>query len=173
MSPATANAWSAEEVATRWVKTVVLAALPPDRLNAERLSRRPGRLYPARNLELCAQKISSILENPKLIAEYRSRLTNLSWLMKSLWEPIARKANAEDKVTGRFWEGRFGVQALLSEKSILAAMTYVDLNPVRANIASNIATSRYTSVKLRNQQLRKNPKRGILSEAQSALGRRQ
>ena len=49
--------------------------------------------------------------------------------MKSLSEPIARKANAEDKVTGRFWEGRFGCQALLSEKSILAAMAYVDLNP--------------------------------------------
>ena len=77
--------------------------------------------------------------------------------MKSISELIARKANAEDKVTGRFWEGRFGCQALLSEKSILAAMTYVDLNPVRAKIANNIATSRYTSVKLRNQQLRKNP----------------
>ena len=67
----------------------------------------------------------------------------------------ARKANAEDKVSGRFWEGRFGCQALLSEKSILAAMTYVDLNPVRAKITPNIATSRYTSVKMRNQQLQK------------------
>jgi hypothetical protein len=38
-------------------------------------------------------------------------------------------------------------------------MAYVDLNPVRAKIASNIAASRYTSVKVRNQQLRKNPKR--------------
>ena len=75
--------------------------------------------------------------------------------MKSLSEPIARKANAEDKVTRQFWEGRFGCQALLSEKSILAAMAYVNLNPVRAKIASNIATSRYTSVKMRNQQLLK------------------
>ena len=31
--------------------------------------------------------------------------------------------------------------------------------PVRAEIANNIAASRYTSVKLRNQQLRKNPER--------------
>ena len=136
MSPATANGWSPEEVAARWI-----------------------RLYPARDAELCARKIASILENPEIVAEYRARLSNLSWLMKSLSEPIARKANAEDKVTGRFWEGRFGVQALLSEKSILAAMTYVDLNPVRANIAHSISTSRYTSVKLRNHQLRKNPER--------------
>ena len=47
-------------------------------------------------------------------------------LMKSLSAPIARKINAEDKVTGRFWEGRFGCQALLSEKPILAGMAYVD-----------------------------------------------
>ena len=37
----------------------------------------------------------------------------------------------------------------------------VDLNPVRAKIASNIATSLYTSAKLRNQQLRKNPERAM------------
>ena len=138
MSPLAANTWSPKEVATRWV-----------------------RLYPARNAELCAQKIAAILESPEIVTEYRSRLTNLSWLMKSLSEPIARRANEEDKVTGRFWEGRFGCQALLSEKSILAAMAYVDLNPVRAKIASNIATSRYTSVKVRTQQLRKNPERAI------------
>ena len=102
-------------------------------------------------IELCAQKIAAILENPEIVAEYRARLANLSWLMKSLSEPIARKANAEDKVTGRFWEGRFGCQALLSEKSILAAMAYVDLNPVRAKIASNIATSRYSNSNSKRQ----------------------
>ena len=136
MSPAAANVWLPEEVAARWV-----------------------RLYPARNAELCAQKMAAILENTALIAEYRARLTNLSWLMKSLSEPIARRANEEDKVSGRFWEGRFKCQALLSEKSILTAMTYVDLNLVRAKIAGGISTSHYTSVKMRNQQLRKNPER--------------
>ena len=85
MSPSTANAWSSEEVAARWIQ-----------------------LYPARTVELCAEKIAAILENPEIVAEYRTRLANLSWLMKSLSEPIARKANAEDKVTGRFWEGRVG-----------------------------------------------------------------
>ncbi len=127
MSPEASSKWTNEEVAERWVN-----------------------LYPAHTPELCAQKAAAIVDNAKAIAEYRSRLTNLSWLMKSLSEPIARRANAEDKVTGRFWEGRFKCQALLSEKSILAAMTYVDLNPVRANIASGISTSRYTSIKARN-----------------------
>ena len=133
MHPGTANAWPTAEVAHRW-----------------------ARLYPASSLELCAQKAAAIVENPELIAKYRSRLADVSWLMKSLSEPIARRANAEDKVTGRFWEGRFKSQLLVSEKSILAAMTYVDLNPVRADIAKGVSTSSYTSVKMRHDQIRKN-----------------
>jgi hypothetical protein len=45
------------------------------------------------------------LQNEALIKLYRQRLTNLSWLMKSISEPIARRANAEDKVNGRLWQG--------------------------------------------------------------------
>ncbi len=80
--------------ANKWpragVRTGVLAALPPDRSNSERLCRRPE---------------------------------------------------------------QFKCQALLSEKSILAAMTYVDLNPLRANIAVGINTSDYTSVKARHLEI--------------------
>jgi len=39
------------------------------------------------------------------IGTYQKRLRDLSWFMKCLDEYVARKANAEDNVTGRFWEG--------------------------------------------------------------------
>jgi hypothetical protein len=52
--------------------------------------------------------------------------------------------------------GGFNCQALLNEKAMLAAMTYVDLNPVRAKIAKGVSSSRYTSVKLRNRQIQNN-----------------
>ncbi len=85
-------------------------------------------------------------EVKELVPVLRKRLYDLSWFMRCLNEHIARCANREDGVRGRFWEGRFKSQALLDEKALLAAMSYVDLNPVRAGIARSIEECEFTSV---------------------------
>jgi len=134
MSPATSNAWSAGEVARRWVK-----------------------LYPTGKPETDQHKIDAIVANELLIALYRRRLTDLSWLMKSISEPIARRANAEDKVNGRFWQGRFTCQLLRDERALLAAMTYVDLNPIRADMAPGLNRSKHTTLRARHRAVLKRP----------------
>ena len=75
----------------------------------------------------------------------RSRLSDISWWMRALAEPIARRSNAEEELTGRFWEGRFKSQKLADETAVLACSAYVDLNPVRAGVAATPEESQYTS----------------------------
>ncbi|MCE7932865.1 MAG: transposase [Xanthomonadales bacterium PRO6] len=117
-----AHAWSAEEIATRW-----LGLYPPE----------DGQYEPAK---------AQIVANHDRLAVLRSRLCSLSWFMKSLSEPIARRANGEDHCKGRFWEGRFRSQVLLDETAVLSAMAYVDLNPIRAGMTSHLEGSVHTSI---------------------------
>ena len=85
----------------------------------------------------------------KQAKKYREQLTDISWFMRTLNEPIARRANKEDGCTGHFWESRFSSTLLADEAAVLACMVYVDLNPVRAHMAPTPESSDYTSIKAR------------------------
>ena len=126
-----AAAWSAKEIADRWQLLFRLPVLVERYLSG------------ASSGEAENQVTATILET------WRTRLCDISWFMRCLNEHIARLANLEDQCTGRFWEGRFKSQALLDEKALLTAMAYVDLNPIRAQIADTPETSDYTSIQQR------------------------
>jgi len=128
------DTWSAEEVAERWMRLY----------HGDLLSQRFVRG------ELLTKAERKAVQ--KRIAEWRERLKSISWFMRSINEPIARKANREDSVTGHFWEGRFRSQALLDEQALAACLAYVDLNPIRAGMAKTPESSDYTSVKRRIEQ---------------------
>ncbi len=131
VDPDIASRRSDEEIADRWVELFPRGDGARDRLHRD-----------------------GLLADPERLALLRQRLGSLSWFMRCLNEPIARRANADDDVRGHLWEARFKCQALLDDHAVLAAMAYVDLNPVRAGIANGIEDSDYTSVQKRLQSLR-------------------
>jgi REP element-mobilizing transposase RayT len=132
---ARARAWTDEDVIEHWA----LDCRSP--LVVERYRRGEG-------TEAESTRARQIIQN------WRARLHDISWFMRMLNEQLARRANAEDGCTGRFWEGRFKSQALLDESGLLTAMAYVDLNPVRAGIAEAPESSEYTSIYERIRALR-------------------
>lgn len=102
-------------------------------------------------IEISEEELSSLTAEE--IEKYRTKLTDISTFMGALNEYLARRSNLEDDCTGRFWEGRFKSYALLDDTALLTCMAYVDLNPIRAGIAGNLAESDFTSIQERLREV--------------------
>lgn len=129
--PDRAQHWSDHEVATRWAK-----------------------LYPhhgptGEDQAWPDEQIDALARDSVRCHTLRTRLASVSWMMKTLKERVARRANKEDDCTGHFWEGRFRSVRLLDQAALLACMVYVDLNPIRARLCDRPERSTYTAVRER------------------------
>ena len=148
IDPMVARQWSDEEVVRRWIS-----------------------VYPPRGIDFGDQEnvqkwVEHYSQNPAKINEYRYRLSNLGWFMKSLKEPLSRMANREDGCRGAFWEGRYKSIAILDEEALLTTCAYIDLNPVAAGTARTPESSQHTSVRQRVKHIKK---RGKLKKLKSAV----
>jgi len=79
------------------------------------------------------------------VEEYRRRLSDISWMMRLACQTIARRANREDDVDGRFFAKRFDCKRLETCADVLACSIYVDLNWIHAGLAQTPEKSRFTS----------------------------
>ena len=134
--PDVVAAWSDQEVARRWLMIF------PKRRDEDRSPAKPT-----------DADLRSITADAPVLAERRRRLSDVSWFMRCTSENLARRANAEDGCTGRFFEGRFKAQVLLDEASLIACAAYVDLNPIRAAMADTPEASEHTGAKERIDDL--------------------
>ena len=101
-----------------------------------------------------AAEIERIVSNPAEVLRLRRKLSDLSSLMFYFDRNLANRANQEDEVTGAFWEGTFRAELIEDEEALLACMTYVDLNPIRAMLAETLEESDYTGAFDRLSELR-------------------
>ncbi len=81
--------------------------------NDEEIARRWLRLFPGRRLEdflgePTKQDIANAIGNAKKIAEWRKRLSDISWFMRALAEPIARKPTKKTNALDDF--GKVGLR---------------------------------------------------------------
>jgi len=153
LDPPAAKELTDNEVAERWLKL---------KSNLKKTTTENYRL-----------QMNIILADRKKLSIYRSRLGCLSWFMKLLNEPIARRANKEDECKGHFWESRFHSQALLDEAAIISCMVYVDLNPARAGIVKVPEKSKYTSIYMRSKNYSSEPDSKLLPVISGAISSHQ
>ena len=123
--PDLVSTWSDEEVARRWWLVC------PLRRNKDGTAAEPKPC----ELGLLLPKVD----------QYRARLSDLSWFMRLACQPIARRANQEDEVEGRFFARRFDCRRLATPADLLSCSIYVDLNVIRAGLAETPESSEFTS----------------------------
>lgn len=93
--------WSDGEVARRWWNVFPARTI------------RDGQPSPPQESDL-----AMVTGNAARLQEVRERLSSVSWFMRCVAEPIARRANREDQCTGRFWEGRYKCQPILTRLQV-------------------------------------------------------
>lgn len=125
--PDVVETWSDRQVALRWLQIF------------------PGKRIDEQLGDPITSDVDLLANDGPRIKTIRQRLSDISWFMKALSEPIARQANRQDNCTGAFWQGRFRAQRIIDEAALLACCIYVDLNPIRAAMAESLDKSKYTS----------------------------
>lgn len=134
--PDMVRSWDDTEVARRWLM------ICPRRRGPDGLPLEPNEA-----------ELNSIRTDPDKLRDIRLRLSDISWWMRLICQKIARRANAEDETSGRFWECRFRAVRILDDATLLACGAYVDLNPIRAALAELLELSQHTSIQRRIEAL--------------------
>ena len=146
--PERAEEWSAEEVVRRWSmihpSSVIAWAMP---IALSRIGAR-SQSDCENNTDLELQEaIHLVAQDANRVIDLRRQLSSLSKFHQVLKQGIAYTANKEDGTRGHFWEARFRSIRVLDAEGLIAVMSYVDLNPIHAGIATKPEEAEFVSIR--------------------------
>lgn len=124
------KSWSDREIVYRWLM------ICPKRKNKLGEPKEPKE-----------EEIISILQNQNLMLEIRSRLSDPSWWMRLILQPLAARANIEENLTGGFWQGRYQSLVLLDDASAIAASVFTEIASIRDELRKSLRDSIYSSLR--------------------------
>ncbi len=110
----------------------------------EELKRRAYILYPSRQDRARVDRWTD-----EEWERFRTRLFDVSELMRNIQTQFAKWFNATFERSGHFWGERFHSVCLESGRAVLDCMLYVDLNPVRAGLVQRPQDWRWSSIRAR------------------------
>jgi REP element-mobilizing transposase RayT len=93
--------------------------------------------------------IRKLLGKPEKLAQVRKNLSSLSWFVARVKEPFAKLCNSLAETEGHFWAERFGSRELVDDAAILACSMYVDVNQIKADMATSLSKSTYSAIQAR------------------------
>ncbi|MBL9118574.1 MAG: hypothetical protein JNL80_01520, partial [Phycisphaerae bacterium] len=129
--------WTAEEVARRWLR-LSLAGRRPDLDDGE---------------EPNDAAVAALAADAPRIEELRRRLADLGSYHSAWKEWAAKRWNREDRVSGHFWQGRYGLTTPLTDGAILSQSAYVLLNAVHAGLETELGIDTPGSLRTRIKRL--------------------
>lgn len=93
----------------------------------------------------CAIHAYVLMTNHVHLLVTPARAEGVAKLMQSIGRRYVQYINRSYRRTGSLWEGRFKSSLVQAEAYLLTCMRYIELNPVRANMASDPAQYRWSS----------------------------
>jgi putative transposase len=93
----------------------------------------------------CALHAYALMTNHVHLLATPEKPDGIAKMMQSVGRRYVQYINRSYRRTGSLWEGRFKSSVVQAEAYLLTCMRYIELNPVRANMASDPAQYRWSS----------------------------
>ena len=113
---------------------------PSDFIQFIRILEHTKKLIPLKIFSFCL-----MTNHFRLVLQNVSDGAEVSRFMRDLCSTYGRSFNAQYRLSGTLWDGRFRSSLIENDEYLLACNRYVELNPIRAGLTQELEEYRWTS----------------------------